>query len=118
MSASEAFQLLAKKWYAMEVFGAGGAPTNPHLSPIYVNAIEPLKTGHGILRLTFFHANYPEGVQNKEYVLRVLHRGTFHLAAVKTENEDQPLVIIFPLESDWIQTHFPKFESSKYPMSG
>jgi hypothetical protein len=102
----------------METFGTSGAPTNPHLSPIYVNAIKPLKTGQGILSLSFFHANYPEGVQNKEYVLRVLHRAPSHFAAVKTEDEDQPLVIIFPLKSDWMGKHFPRFDSSHYSMGG
>jgi hypothetical protein len=109
-------QLVPNAWYAMEVFGASGAPTNPHLSPIFLKAVEPLKTGRGLLKVEFFHANYPEGVQNKEYVLRVLHRALSHFVAVKMEDEQQPLVVIFPMESDWIKTHFPNFDSSKKPL--
>jgi hypothetical protein len=109
-------QLVPHAWYAMEVFGASGAATNPHVSPIFLKAVEPLKTGRGLLKIDFFHANYPEGVQDKEYVLRVLHRGPSHFAAMKMEDEQQPLVVIFPIESDWTKTHFPHFDSTKYPM--
>jgi hypothetical protein len=78
--------------------------------------VEPLKTGQGLLEIDFFHANYPEGVQNKEYVLRVIHRASSHIAAVKMEDDQQPLVVVFPMATDWIKTHFPHFDSSKCSM--
>lgn len=86
MSSDQMLQLVPHAWYAMEIFGASGAPTNPHVSPIFLKAVEPLKTGRGLLKVEFFHAYYPEGVQNKEYVLRVLHRSSSQFAAMKMNN--------------------------------
>jgi hypothetical protein len=108
------FQLLPNKWYAVQIFSASGAPTNPHTSPIFLHAIEPLKTGQGLLKIEFFHANYPEGVQSKEYVLRVIHRASTHLAGIKMDDE-QSLMVIFSMEKEWMEIHFPKFDCSNGP---
>lgn len=65
------FAVQTRTWYAMEyVFPSAGR----HFSPIWIDEITPLKTGAGLLRLRFFHANYPEGVRDKVYDLQVLQR--------------------------------------------
>ncbi len=107
MSSAHLLQLIPHSWYAMEVFGASGAPSNPHVSPIFLKAVKPRKTGRGLVKLEFFHANYPEGVQNKECVLRVLHRTVSTFTATKVDDENL-LVLIFSLEKEWLKLHFPK----------
>jgi len=45
-----------------------------HYSPIWVQEFAPQKTGARMLQPHFYHANYPEGVQEKVYDLHILHR--------------------------------------------
>lgn len=102
------FILYPRVWYAMTVH----FPTQPiaHHSPIYVQQVRALKSGQGLLDLTFFHANYPEGVQDKRYRLRVLHRSSGHLVAARIEEssfDPEPLAIVLaPISPVWMKVHF------------
>jgi hypothetical protein len=104
---SKNLTVLPDHWYAAELFGASGASTNPTLSPILVSKVEALKTGQGLMRLSFYHANYPEGVRDKVYDLRVVARSHDYLAAVRTERGSNCLMIVIPITRDWLRINFP-----------
>lgn len=99
------FTLQPRTWYAMEyVFRSA----ERHFSPIWVQEIKPLKTGAGMLRLHFFHANYPEGVQDKIYDLQVVQRFVGHLVALRrSDGVADATVILEPITREWFAQHFP-----------
>jgi hypothetical protein len=73
-----------------------------HSSPIRIERVTPLGTGKSELELTFFHACYPEGVQNKVYRLRVLHRSERDIVAVRIDVDGHPTVRLTPLTRQWL----------------
>ena len=99
--------LESNHWYAMEVWAADW-PECPHASPVRVLRVLPLKQGDGLLRLELFHAAYPEGVQRKEYTLRVLHRSAQVLIAVSAEPSQDRTFAFFPLTADWFRAWWPE----------
>lgn len=100
------FALHPHAWYAMEfVFRSA----ERHFSPIWLEEITPLKTGNGMLRLVFFHANYPEGVQDKAYDLQVVQRFERHLIALRrSDGVADATVILEPITREWCTQHFPQ----------
>lgn len=101
------FTLQLGGWYAAELIG-DEFPESGDLcsySPIRVDRIEPLKSGHRRFRLSFFHANYPSGVQNKTYLLTTLHRGRKHILA-KSDHEPARMLLIYPISTEWLRRHF------------
>ncbi len=100
------FTLQPRTWYAMEYIFPSA---ERHLSPIWVQEITPLKTGVGMLRLHFYHANYSEGVRDKSYDLQIVHRFKGHLVALRRESEDgvHATVLLQPMTREWFVQHFP-----------
>lgn len=99
------FTLTAGAWYGMEyLFSNGGR----HYSPIWISDITPLKTGRGALRVRFYHANYSEGVRDKEYDLTVVHRAEVFLLGVRIDEEGTSMapVILQAISQDWLRQHF------------
>ena len=47
--------------------------------------------------LAFFHANYPEGVQNKEYNLQTIERNRRFILARSTDHTPPRFLLIYPL---------------------
>ncbi len=80
-----------------------------HYSPVWVSEVRPLKTGAGRLVVSFYHANYPEGVRDKVYELTVLHRAPgFVLSKNQTGEIGQERIVIFEaISGDWLRRHFP-----------
>lgn len=72
----------------MDIWTENGPLLEEHASPIRIDRVRPLGTGRSELELTFFHACYPEGVQEKIYRLRILHRVGQHLIAVRVDADD------------------------------
>ena len=75
------FTLVHDCWYACEFIGdefddAHGEDRCSY-SPIKVLCCEPLADGTRCMRLEFFHANYPAGVQDKVYTRQTIERGAF-----------------------------------------
>jgi len=94
----------------MEYWQGGESDLFVHHSPIYVYEIRPLKTGRGVFELVFYHANYPEGVQTKEYVLRTLKRSAGHLVAERPSDDgNAPTVLLHGISGKWLDQHFPHF---------
>lgn len=71
------FTLTPSKWYAVEFIGDEFSTEKEcrSYSPIRVDRITPVKGGHRHFDLSFYHANYPEGVRDKVYTLQTLERG-------------------------------------------
>jgi len=59
------FTLRNKKWYACEFIGDEFDQDKCSYSPIRIIDIKPHGNGNRIITLKFFHANYPQGVQNE-----------------------------------------------------
>ena len=109
MNSDTRFTLVPGQWLAMEAW-MRGYPDPPHCSPIRVLEVTPSGTGRGELTLRFFHAAYPEGVQKKEYHLRVLHRGHNTLTLLRLDvPEPEMTLTLFPLQRPWVEKHFPDF---------
>jgi hypothetical protein len=93
-------------WYAMEcIFSDGGR----HYSPVWIRSVIPESKGNRRLDIWFYHANYPEGVRDKVYHLRVLRRTAGYLLA---EENDQPtddvrLILLQQIAAEWLRRHFP-----------
>jgi hypothetical protein len=109
-----AFTLQRHRWYAMQViFPSSGQ----HFSPIWIYEVIPQQTGKNRLKLSFWHANYPEGVQHKVYELHVLRRTSEHtvnplhegyLLAERKAEGDKQLILLTAITTEWIETHFRK----------
>ena len=69
------FTLSAGAWVAMDLWMEDDGSVWEHASPIRIDRVHPLGTGRTEVELGFFHACYSEGVQDKVYRLRILHRG-------------------------------------------
>ena len=61
--------------------------------------------------LAFFHLNYPEGVQNKEYALTPVEWGARFLLARTPDSGFAKLVLLRPMTWTWLEAHFPKMAS-------
>lgn len=97
------FTLNRHRWYAMQVVLRNGTQ---HVSPVWIFEVRALKSGKGIMQLHFWHANYPEGVQDKVYDLRVIRREPGYLLAERQDDGSKALVLLSEVTSEWIGTHF------------
>lgn len=75
-------------------------------SPIKVFGLEPLKSGSGIFKLQFYHANYPEGVRDKEYTLRTIERGSNYLLAKSIDHMPARIIYIHEITDAWMSRFF------------
>ena len=111
------FALAPGQWLAMEAW-MRGFPDPPHCSPVRVLAVSPHGGGRRELTLRFFHATYPEGVREKEYHLRVLHRAHDTLTLLRLDAPDMEMTLtLFPLHSHWMEKHFPNPAEGSEPGS-
>jgi hypothetical protein len=101
------FTLEVGKWYACEIIGDEFEEDSCSYTPIRVDAIEPLGKGTRSFRLTFYHANYPEGVRTKQYVLRTLVRGEKYTIARSRDHNPTRILQIYDIDSEWLRRHFP-----------
>lgn len=87
-----------------------------HFSPIYVHEAVPRHSGKREIEIRFFHANYPEGVQEKSYTVSVLHREAGVLAG-RTEHAPagkatHALIVLRALSLDWMRLHFREWSAA------
>jgi hypothetical protein len=70
------FTLEPGRWYAAEFIGDEFSGDTDHrsYSAIRVDRVTSNGHGHRVFELAFYHANYPEGVRNKVYLLKTLER--------------------------------------------
>jgi len=95
-------------WYACEIIGDEFKSETDlcSYSPIKILSLTPLKTGQRIYRLQFYHANYPQGVQIKDYPLQTIERGKQYLLAQSIKSAPIRYVQIYPITAEWLSNHF------------
>ena len=79
-------------------------------SPIRVDQVSTLAKGSRTFELSFFHANYPQGVQIKTYKLQTIDRGENGLLAKSTEHSPLRFLYITEITVDWLRHNFPSFD--------
>jgi hypothetical protein len=106
-SSPDQFTLSPHRWYAWQMLPGyvKGRAFQPYISPIYVEALTPLKTGRGLLNLAFFNAAYAPGVQFFELKLRTLMRAPAFMIA-EILSDEQWAAIITQADFGWLQHHF------------
>jgi hypothetical protein len=101
------FTLEPRRWYAMLWVVRGGGQL---ASPIWVMEVRGLETGKGVLEVKFWHANYPEGVQDKTYVLRVVAREQGYLLGRRlqwgSKRANGDAILLAEVTPEWVETHF------------
>jgi len=101
------FTLELRRWYACEIIGDEFEDGLCSYSPIKVIGIEPIKNGSRMLKLDFYHANYPDGVREKSYPLQTIERGERFLLARSVEHNPVRILQIYDINYEWIVKHFP-----------
>ena len=106
------FTLEPRRWYAAELigdeFGNGERSYAPHRShsPIRVDAVRPAGGGHRRFELEYYHANYPEGVRQKTYILQTVERGERYIPASSKDHGPVRLMLIYAVDWRWMQVNF------------
>jgi hypothetical protein len=103
---AERFTLHAGQWYSAEIIGDEFGEELRSYSPLRIDAIEPSGKGQRQFTVSFYHANYPEGVRNKTYSLQTIERAAGYLLARSMTHNPTRLFLISDVSWDWIQTHF------------
>lgn len=106
MTINGLYTLHPGNWYAAEFIGDEFNADCCAYSPIRVETILPLKSGRGLFRLKFHHASYPEGVQDKEYLLQTIERGSRFLLARSQSHQPPRLVQLYDIDWGWLRSHF------------
>ena len=105
------FALERGYWYALELFDDefGG---ERRTSPVRVDEVRP--KGGRSWELDFFHLDYPQGVQDKTYAFKTIHRGENYLIAVEDNNGGQRHCIFFAMTFNWFDLHYPHITSGRH----
>lgn len=113
-NATKGFPLIPGRWYACEFIGDDfkNSEDRCSYSPIRIDSVEPPDTEDGVFLLRFYHANYPEGVRDKVYKLKVLERGDSFMIAESLDDRPLRILQIYDIDSAWISRHFPEVEVS------
>jgi len=98
------FTLEPRNWYAMELFSREFGPEIRRCSPIRVDALALASSGSRRFDLSFFHAAYPEGVQNKVYTIQTIQRSDHFLLGRVVDTGR--LVLFLELSDKWLNQHF------------
>jgi len=77
-------------------------------SPIIIEEVTPLKTGNGLLRLTFVQAIHPIAARKRETVIRVLSRtDNYLIGTIKDKDGNQQAAMLTLPEYEWLETYCP-----------
>jgi len=77
-------------------------------SPVFVTRIEPLKTGKGMLRLSFIQPIHRVTACERDVVLRILFRGDRHLVGTLKDDEGAiRTAILAAPDYSWLATYCP-----------
>lgn len=96
--------LVAGRWYAWQML-PGYVDTGafmPYVSPIYIEAVKPQKTGSGVLALAFINAAYAEGARYFELTVRVLKRAPAYMI-VELTGDEQRAAIMGEISFEWLR---------------
>ena len=101
------FTLQPGKWYACEIIGDEFSEDCCSYSPLRIDHIRPLKKGDQTFSLHFYHANYPEGVRDKQYILRTIEHGYKYILAKSVDHNPSRIFQIYDIDPAWVERHFP-----------
>lgn len=104
------FALEPRRWYACELIGNEFADDMCSYSAIKVHKLEALGDGSRTFVLSFYHANYPEGVRDKVYRVQTVERGQTYLLVRSLEHEPCRFLQIYDIDTAWLERHFPETE--------
>ena len=100
------FTLSVGHWYALEMLGADFGPQLRTYSPIRVEGIQPGQDGTRRFHLDFYHANYPQGVQDKRYHLQTIERTNDFILARSCDHQTTRYLLFHELSAKWMSDHF------------
>lgn len=106
MTSSPRFTLEAGGWYAMELLGEEFGPSLRTYSPVKVFGVRLSNDGSRRFGLDFFHANYPCGVQHKNYTIQTIERNRFFLLGSVEGSGVSRLILLSPISAAWLSEHF------------
>ena len=116
--ASQLLKLVPDRWYGWQMVpGYLGERNVPYFSPIRVFSITPLKTGRGILKMSFWNVLYADGVQDFNLDLRVLkHEANYVIGEMHdASGPDDRSAVISHIEFDWIRHCCPSLWAAHPP---
>ena len=77
-------------------------------SPVFVESVEPMKTGLGKLRLTFIQALHPVSAIRRTVDLHVVFRGQSHIVGtLQDENNNVRTAILTEPDFGWLESYCP-----------
>lgn len=87
-------------------------------SPVFVESVQPLKTGVGALRVTFIEAIHPIAAQRRDVVLRVAYRGQSHIVGTLQDADGaiRTAVLTAP-DFSWLATFCPLLLQRRPPVT-
>jgi hypothetical protein len=103
---AERFTLRPGEWCAAEFIGDEFANECRSYSPIRIESVKPSHSGKRLFKLSFFHANYPQGVQEKLYTLQTIERGEHFIMARSMNHTPTRLLLIYTITWEWLRLHF------------
>lgn len=98
------FTLENNCWYAMELIGPEFGEDVRSYSPIRISRIVARGDGSRQFQMDFFHVNYPEGVQDKSYLVETIDRRQDYLLGRVLDSDR--IVLLFGLSRRWIANQF------------
>ena len=115
------FVLERGRWVAWQMVpGYVGERSVPYCSPIYVTAVNPAKTGKGILKLDFLNVLYTQGVQDFSLDIRVLKRAKDFLVGeldYAPGDDAGRVAIVSHIEFAWVERFCPELWYHRPPSS-
>lgn len=109
------FTLNVGKWYACEIIGdfldSAHSEDRCSYTPIKILGIESLGKGSREFLIRFYHVNYPEGVQGKEYRIQTIERGQSFILANSLDHDLVRFRQIYDITAEWVRSHFPQKDS-------
>lgn len=99
------FLVKPRQWYVCEFFG-DDVPYAYRHSPIKVFDIKLLKSGKKVFELSFYHANYPEGVRDKKYRLQTIERASNYILAMTLDHSPVRYLYITGIDWEWLKDNF------------
>lgn len=90
-------------WQEQPVPDPGWGP-----SPILITDVQPLKTGKGVLRISFIHPIRPVTAKRRTIDLRILLRAATHMVGTfKDEDGTRRTAVVSSADYDWITSFCP-----------